>query len=127
MSKIAEQRALEAYPPDTYYSYVYERRVDMNSQQRACFKEGYEAAKKDLGWISVKERLPEERKEYSDTLQGHREWTESDRVFVADDFGDVRVDALRNGKFRTDGYKDCDGFPHWIEYWMPIPELPKEK
>ena len=81
MSKIAEQRALEAYPPDTYYSYVYERRVDMNSQQRACFKEGYEAAKKDLGWISVKERLPEERKEYSDTLQGHREWTESDRAY----------------------------------------------
>lgn len=100
---------------------------DLTYMARTWVQKGYEAAQKDLGWISVKERLPEERKYESDNLQGHHEWTESDRVFVADDFGDVRVDDLRNGKFRTDGYKDCDGFPHWIEYWMPIPELPKKK
>lgn len=101
--------------------------VDVNKVERlACIK-GYEAAQKDLGWISVKERLPEERKYESDNLQGHHEWTESDEVFVLDDRGFPMVDSLRNGKFRRDGHKDCDGFPHWIEYWMPIPELPKEK
>ena len=121
MSKRAEQRAVEAYPYFTAENYG-----DVVKARRA-FKKGYEAAQKDLGWISVKEKLPEERKYESDNLQGHHEWTESDEVFVLDDRGFPLVDSLRNGKFRRDGHKDCDGFPHWIEYWMPIPELPKEK
>lgn len=74
-------------------------------------------------WTYVTDRMPEERKYESDTLQGHREWTESERVLVVDDAGYQYVDSTRNGKFRTDGHKDCDGFPHYIIAWMPIPEI----
>lgn len=126
MSKRAEEAALKICPPmivkDEDGSLD-----DLTYMARTWVQKGYEQAEKDLGWISVKDRLPEERKYESDNLQGHHEWTESDRVFVLDDRGVAMVDSLRNGKFWLDGKKDCDNFPHYIEYWMPIPKLPEEE
>ena len=135
MSKRAEEAALKRFPEvmtripyqDLIEAFGGKEYVDFNSMPRGYFQLGYEQAEKELGWISVKDRLPEERKYESDTLQGHHEWMESDRVFVLDDRGVAMVDSLRNGKFWLDGKKDCDGFPHYIEYWMPIPKLPKEE
>lgn len=131
MSKRAEEEAVE-YQIKTHGPNVIggasmlSEEEYMRFNMNLDFKNGYEQAEKDLGWISVKDRLPEERKYESDTLQGHHEWTESDRVFVLDDRGVAMVDSLRNGKFWLDGKKDCDGFPHYIEYWMPIPKLPNK-
>ena len=127
MSKRAEERGLEALPPRWRKTRDGKGKVDSALPVRKFYIRAYEQAEKDLGWISVKDRLPEERKYESDNLQGHHEWTESDRVFVLDDRGVAMVDSLRNGKFWLDGKKDCDGFPHYIEYWMPIPKLPKEE
>lgn len=71
----AEKRAMEAYPVKrrevtTSGSYQvgrnewrdYDRHyfVDDNEENRNKFLEGYEAAEKDLGWISVKDDLPKE-------------------------------------------------------------------
>lgn len=131
MGKKAEELAKQLYPDPKLEDYddilVYRADRDSAIMGRANVMFVYKQAKKDLGWISVKDRLPEERKYESDTLQGHHEWTESDRVFVLDDRGVAMVDSLRNGKFWLDGHKDCDGFPHYIEYWMPIPKLPNKK
>lgn len=72
-------------------------------------------------WTKVSEAMPKETKYESDNLQGHHEWTESDRVLVITDHEESFVDSTKNGKFNHDGLKDCDGFPHWIIAWMPIP------
>lgn len=72
-------------------------------------------------WTKVSEAMPKETKYESDNLQGHYEWTESDRVLVITDHEESFVDSTKNGKFNHDGLKDCDGFPHWIVAWMPIP------
>lgn len=63
MSKRAEQAALKAYPENIQQmeagmgglALLY----DANERSRMKFQEGYEQAEKDLGWISVKDRLPE--------------------------------------------------------------------
>lgn len=52
-----------------------------------------------------------------------RNWTESKRVLVVDDAYNYYTDFVRNGKFHSDGRKDCDGFPHYVVAWMPIPEF----
>lgn len=72
-------------------------------------------------WTKVSEAMPKETKYESDNLQGHHEWTESNRVLVITDHEESFVDSTKNGKFNHDGLKDCDGFPHWIVAWMPIP------
>lgn len=72
-------------------------------------------------WTKVSEAMPKETKYESDNLQGHHEWTESDRVLVITNHEESFVDSTKNGKFNHDGLKDCDGFPHWIVAWMPIP------
>lgn len=72
-------------------------------------------------WTKVTEAMPKETKYESNNLQGHHEWTESDRVLVITDHEESFVDSTKNGKFNHDGLKDCDGFPHWIVAWMPIP------
>lgn len=71
-------------------------------------------------WIKVTERMPAETKWESDTLQGHREWTESERVLVVTANEDYFVDSTYNGAFRSERHKDCDGFVHYVIAWMPI-------
>ena len=50
------------------------------------------------GWVDVCERMPEETKQTSDTMQGHREWTESKLVLAWDSMYGPLVDSTRNGK-----------------------------
>ena len=87
---------------------------ECRSLQRKCtyndlIGRGYEQAEKDLGWISVKDRLPEE---------GHFVFT------CSEDEGHpqcVGVSCLLKGQW-------WDGEGHLnVEYWMEIPKLPKEE
>ena len=55
----AEQAALKAYPISTSYLSESNGDGDRNHPRRLAFIEGYNQAEKDLGWISVKDRLPE--------------------------------------------------------------------
>lgn len=110
MSK-AEEKALEAYPENISYSTVLERPFDYNGNWRRIFIQGYEQAEKDLGWISVKDRLPEENK-----------W-----VFVCVDMQGVPqcvgLGYLRDGEWCDD--ENDNGF--CVDYWMEIPALPNEE
>ena len=82
-------------------------RLNMNYD----FKAGYEQAEKDLGWISVKDRLPEENK-----------W-----VFVCVDMQGVPqcvgLGYLKDGEWCDD--ENDNGF--CVDYWMEIPKLPEEE
>lgn len=78
------------------------------------------------GWIDDGS-MPTETKQESDTLQGHREWTESNPVLAWDSMYGCCVDWTINGKWmseQTGGYTGqvC----HGIIAWRPIPEY-KEK
>ena len=59
MSK-AEERALEAYPnvEQPVWDESYPKTLFVRHTERNAFIKGYEQAEKDLGWISVKDRLP---------------------------------------------------------------------
>ena len=79
------------------------------------------------GWIDCSRQMPKESKQWSDTLQGHREWTESDLVLAWDSMYGCRVDATRNGKWMS----ECKGgytgqIVHGIIAWRPIPEFSEE-
>lgn len=76
----------------------------------------------EQGWINDGS-MPPETKQESDTLQGHREWTESKPVLAWDSMYGCRIDWTRNGKWmseQTGGYTGqvC----HRIIAWRPIPE-----
>lgn len=76
------------------------------------------------GWIDCTKQMPPETKQTSDTLQGHREWTESDRVLVWDSMYGCSVDVTKNGKWMSEqrgGYKGQ--VVHGIIAWRPIPEF----
>ena len=79
------------------------------------------------GWIDCTKQMPPETKQTSDTLQGHREWTESDRVLVWDSMYGCRVDTTKNGKWMSEQRGDCTGqIVHGIIAWRPIPEFSEE-
>ena len=78
------------------------------------------------GWIDDGS-MPPETKQESDTLQGHREWTESKPVLAWDSMYGCRVDWTSNGKWmseQTGGY--TGQLCHGIIAWRPIPKY-KEK
>lgn len=117
MSKRAEEKALEAYPikmtPLVYQDLIDQfggkTEIDVNTYPRCLFQEGYLQAEKDLGWISVNDRLPDE---------GHFVFT------CSEDEGHpqcVGVACLLKGEW-------WDGEGHLnVDYWMEIPKLPKEE
>lgn len=81
----------------------------------------------NMEWIKCSERMPEEHKYESDNLQGHHEWTESERVLVWDSMYGARVEWTRNGVWvseRRGAYRGqvC----HGIVAWMPIPEFKED-
>lgn len=81
---------------------------DINEAKRDIFIEGYEQAEKDLGWISVKDRLPEE---------GHFVLT------CVDDSGtpqSVGMALLLNDGTWWDGDMKV-----YVDYWMEVPKLKK--
>lgn len=79
------------------------------------------------GWIDCTKQMPPEEKQYSDTLQGHREWTESDLVLAWDSLYGCRVDATKNGKWMSEQRGGYTGqVVHGIIAWRPIPEFNEE-
>lgn len=100
MSKIAEQRAVEAYP-----YFTAENHGDVVKARRS-FKKGYEQAEKDFGWVSVKDRLPEK----------------PGRYYTATKYEEYGIHS-----FVVNNWFDDEGYIVVVDYWMPIPELPKEK
>ena len=79
------------------------------------------------GWIDCTKQMPKETKQTSDTLQGHREWTESDMVLVWDSIYGCGIDSTRNGKWRREGKGGYTGqVVHGIIAWRPIPKFSEE-
>ena len=77
-----------------------------------------------MKWIKCNEQMPEEHKYESYTLQGHHEWTESDRVLVWDSIYGAQLDSTRNGKWMSEQRGGYQGqVIHGIVAWMPIPEF----
>lgn len=112
----AEQQALIRFPeqmtPLVYQELIDQfggkTEIDFNLLPRSYFQLGYEQAEKDLGWISVKDRLPD-TKEY---------------VFTC-----VKMDGIPQcvgfhyykAGIWWEGYEeDAVGA---VEYWMPIPKF----
>lgn len=119
-----------------------EKRRKSNSKNKlnlpAAFEDNYllsfldtiEEKEVDLennGWVDCTKRMPPEEKQYSDTLQGHREWTESDTVLVWDSMYGCGIDSTRNGKWRREQRGGYTGqVVHGIIAWRPIPEFNEE-
>ena len=113
----AEERALEAYPPQftkgkRYAKRVQSEMVDTHAPIRKIFLKGYEQAEEDLGWISVKDRLP-------DTTE---------YVFTC-----IKMDGIpqcvgfhyyKDGKW-WEGYEEDSVCA--VEYWMQIPQFKEAK
>lgn len=85
------------------------------------------------GWISVKDRLPEEHESIFHKFLGTRKWSsamwkqESDKVLVCVSFPDgtsvVTTGCLHNSDWVTTVSKTL---PQTVTHWMPLPEPPKE-
>lgn len=127
----AEERAFEAYPVKMVNGPIgYEESVfDFNALCRHIFQEGYEQAQKDLGWISVKDRLPdideevlvlvEPLKVYSSPMKlcfGHR---------PNPDGFDAKSTLTGKMKHYTPETYDGWNIPG-VKYWMPCPKLPED-
>lgn len=79
------------------------------------------------GWIDCRKQMPKETKQWSDTLQGHREWTESELVLAWDSMYGCRVDATKNGKWISEQRGGYTGqVVHGIIAWRPIPVFNEE-
>ena len=110
MSKRAEEFATEQYPEKWKFNKNATGQYDTRLPRRKACIQGYEQAEKDLGWISVKDRLPDEDK-----------W-----VVVCVELGGlpqcVGMAYLKNGMWCDD--ENDDGF--CVEYWMDVPKLPEK-
>lgn len=73
--------------------------------------EGYEQAEKDLGWISVNDRLPEVSGFY---------------ITCVEDNGVAQCVGVTFFNAQSEWEDDDDSF-EIVDYWMPIPGLPKEE
>ena len=79
------------------------------------------------GWIDCAKQMPPETKRTSDTLQGHREWPESDMVLAWDSEYGCCVDVTKNGKWMSEERCGYTGqIIHGIIAWRPIPEFSEE-
>ena len=112
----AEEAALKAYPeeitPLNYQELIDafggKTEVDFNLLPRLTFQQGYEQAEKDLGWISVKDRLPD--------TTGY--------VFTCVEMNGipqcVGFHYYKDGKWWEGYEEDSVGA---VEYWMKIPKI----
>lgn len=115
----AEEAAKRAYPTkieELHYSDHIEMNgglteIDVNGFPRIYFQKGYEQAEKDIGWINVKDRLPEK-----DTV-----------VLTCWDVNGVPQGIglrLYDGQWQ-DFDEDDDIEISDPDYWMPIPQFNK--
>lgn len=81
-----------------------------------------------MEWIKCTDKMPEETKYWSDTLQGHREWTESKMVLCYSSDHCYFTDWTRNGEWMSlkRNPKTVDGWPISIIAWCPITEYTEE-
>lgn len=90
------------------------------------------AAKAGAGWMAGQGwvndgSMPPETKHEENTMQGHREWTESKPVLAWDSMYGPCVDVTKNGKWMSEQRGGYTGqICHGIIAWRPIPEY-KEK
>ena len=85
------------------------------------------------GWVSVKDRLPEETESMFARFHATEKWdramwkNESEAVLVCVRFPDggrkVTIGRLHDGKWNTTVSKVL---PHEVTHWMPLPEPPEE-
>lgn len=105
----AEERA-QAYENGLdYYHYT-------GDNPSVAYKAGYEQAEKDLGWISVKDRLP-----------GPSEWV----VACIEQHGYAQSLALatyneETKEWHTAEFEDGEQETVYVDYWMPIPNIIKD-
>lgn len=116
MSKRAEEKALEVYPVKQRYNDYYGGYEDMNIVERISFQEGYELAEKELGWHSVKDKLP-----------GPSEWV----VACIEQHGHAQCLTLATYNeetkvWHTDEWEDGEQEIYNPDYWMPIPNIIKK-
>lgn len=113
MSKRAEERALEAYPPETRKAFELLPK-DWNKPLRTACVKGYELAEKDLGWHSVGESLPP---------------VDEEVIVLADRLNLGALFAISFGHIVDRMH--CSDYNGWnipgVKYWMPMPKLPKEE
>lgn len=106
----AEERALEAYPNEHFVDHTYAEMC------RGFYEEGYEQAEKDLGWISVNDRLP-----------GPSEWV----VACIEQHGHAQCLALatyneETKEWHTAEFEEGEQETVYVDYWMSIPNIIKE-
>ena len=114
----AEQRALESYPvemhPLNYQDLIDQfggkTEIDVNTYPRCLFQQGYEQAEKDLGWISVKDRLPE---------KDHFVLT------CVDDYGHPQ--SVGMAMLLEDGTWWDGDIKVYVDYWMEVPQIKEAK
>lgn len=115
MSKRAEELAKQLYPDPKLEDYddvlVYRADRDNAIMGRINVVRVYEQAKKDLGWISVKDRLPEKDGWYFTCVEMS---------------GVPQCVGLSHFETYSGQWDDDDDSIELVDYWMPIPELPKE-
>ena len=83
-------------------------------------------------WVSVKDRMPEEKPSIFNRFHGTAKWKSamwrynSDPVIVAvkfpDGTGRVTIGETHDGVFRST-VSGC--LPHEVTHWMPLPEMPE--
>lgn len=119
MSKRAEEAALKAYPPETRKAFELLPK-DWNKPLRTAYIKGYKQAEEDLGWISVKDRLPEKNGWYFTCVEQFK---------IPQCVGTTYFDKKMNEWFSD--------IPMWqksltitteiVDYWMEIPALPNKE
>lgn len=107
MTPLVYQDVIEAFGGKT--------EVDFNLLPRSYFRLGYEQAQKDLGWISVKDKLP-----------APSEWV----VACIEQHGHAQCLTLavyneETKEWHTDQWEDGEQETFSPDYWMPIPNKVK--
>ena len=112
MSKRAEELSLKAYPISPSCLSESNGDGDRNYPRRLAFIEGYEQAEKNLGWISVNDRLPEEPGWY---------------ITCFEDNGVAQGIGISFYVSDTQSWLDDEDIKYEvaIDYWMEIPKLKK--
>lgn len=108
----AEELSLKAYPISTSYLSESNGDGDRNHPRRLAFIEGYDQAEKDLGWVSVKDRLPEEPGYY---------------ITCCEDNGVAQAIGLTFYNSDIQSWLDYDDIKCivYVDYWMEVPKLKK--
>lgn len=116
MSNRAEEKALEAYPPEMRKAFELLPK-DWNKPLRTAYVKGYKQAEKDLGWNSVDKSLPP---------------VDEEVIVLRNESNGITLPYPYNLSY---GHLVADKtifveYNGWnvpgVKYWMPMPKIPKE-